>query len=78
MSGGEQVKVKLCSLMQKPSNLLILDEPTNHLDMETRDALTVALSSFEGAVLLVSHDRHLLKPYVTIYGLFIKVRSVNF
>ena len=61
LSGGEQAKVRLCKLINRESNILVLDEPTNHLDMETREALTVALSSYEGAVLLVSHDRHLLR-----------------
>lgn len=61
MSGGEKARLCLALIAWTKPNLLVLDEPTNHLDMETRDALTVALSSFEGAVLLVSHDRHLLK-----------------
>lgn len=56
MSGGEQVKVKLCALMQKPSNLLILDEPTNHLDVTAKEALQEALTKYEGAILLVSHE----------------------
>lgn len=61
MSGGEKARLCLALIAWTKPNLLVLDEPTNHLDMETRDALTVALSSFDGAVLLVSHDRHLLK-----------------
>ncbi len=56
MSGGEQVKVKLCSLMQKPSNILIMDEPTNHLDVTAKEALKEALVKYEGAILLVSHE----------------------
>lgn len=56
MSGGEQVKVKLCSLMQTPSNLLIMDEPTNHLDVTAKESLQEALNKYEGAILLVSHE----------------------
>lgn len=56
LSGGEQVKIKLCSLMQKPSNLLIMDEPTNHLDITAKESLAESLKNYEGAVLLVSHE----------------------
>ncbi len=56
LSGGEQVKIKLCALMQKESNLLILDEPTNHLDVLAKEALFEALAAYEGAIILVSHE----------------------
>lgn len=57
MSGGEQVRVRLCALSQTTSNLLILDEPTNHLDVRAKDALKKALIDYKGAVILVSHEK---------------------
>ncbi|MDE7394626.1 MAG: ATP-binding cassette domain-containing protein [Clostridiales bacterium] len=57
LSGGEQVRVKLCVLMQKTTNILLLDEPTNHLDVRAKAALKTALLNYHGAILLVSHER---------------------
>ncbi|QEL65281.1 ATP-binding cassette, subfamily F, member 3 [Oryzomicrobium terrae] len=61
MSGGEKARLVLCMLVWQRPNLLLLDEPTNHLDLATREALGVALNEFEGTVMLVSHDRALLR-----------------
>lgn len=60
-SGGEKARLALALIAWQKPNLLLLDEPTNHLDLEMRLALTMALQEFAGAVLVVSHDRHLLK-----------------
>ena len=61
MSGGEKARLVLALLVWQRPNLLLLDEPTNHLDLVTREALAMALNGFEGALLLVSHDRALLR-----------------
>jgi ATP-binding cassette, subfamily F, member 3 len=60
-SGGEKARLTLSLLVARRPNLLLLDEPTNHLDIDMRHALTVALQSFEGGMVIVSHDRHLIK-----------------
>ena len=60
-SGGEKARLVLATLVYKRPNLLLLDEPSNHLDIEMRHALTVALQQFNGGIVLISHDRHLLK-----------------
>ena len=64
LSGGEKARLALAMVVWQRPNLLVLDEPTNHLDLEMRHAMEVALQAYEGALLLVSHDRHLLRNTV--------------
>jgi ATP-binding cassette subfamily F protein 3 len=61
LSGGEKARLVLAMLVWQRPNLLLMDEPTNHLDLTTREALSIALNEFEGTVMLVSHDRALLR-----------------
>ncbi|NMH65341.1 ABC transporter ATP-binding protein [Shewanella salipaludis] len=68
-SGGEKARLVLALLVWQRPNLLLLDEPTNHLDLEMRHALTMALQTFEGAMVIVSHDRHLLRLSCSDYYL---------
>ena len=60
-SGGEKARLVLALIVYQKPNLLLMDEPTNHLDLDMREALTMALQFFEGAMVIVSHDRHLLR-----------------
>lgn len=63
-SGGEKARLALAQLVWQKPNLLLLDEPTNHLDLGMRAAIEIALQSYEGAIILISHDRHLLRTTV--------------
>jgi len=72
LSGGEKARLVLALVVYQRPNLLLLDEPTNHLDLEMRHALTVAMQEFEGAMIIVSHDRHLLR---TVTDTFLLVAS---
>ena len=66
-SGGEKARLALAIIVYQKPNLIILDEPTNHLDMDTRDAVDMALQDFEGAVIIVTHDKHMLASIADQY-----------
>lgn len=77
-SGGEKARLALAKLVWLKPNLLLLDEPTNHLDLGMRSALEIALQSYEGAVIIISHDRHLLKSTVDEYFLVFDGKVTHF
>jgi ATP-binding cassette, subfamily F, member 3 len=78
LSGGEKARLVLAMLVWQRPHLLLLDEPTNHLDLNTREALSIALNTFEGTVLLVSHDRALLREVCDEFWLISKGRLSPF
>lgn len=78
LSGGEKARLVLALLVYQKPNLLLLDEPTNHLDLEMRHALTIAMQEFEGAMIIVSHDRHLLRTVTDNFYLVANGRVVEF
>ncbi|MDE2341919.1 MAG: ATP-binding cassette domain-containing protein [Betaproteobacteria bacterium] len=78
LSGGEKARLVLALIVWQRPNLLLLDEPTNHLDLATREALSVALNEFEGTVLLVSHDRALLRTVCDEFWLVARGRVAPF
>ncbi len=65
LSGGEKAKVRLCKLMNTPSNVLLLDEPTNHLDVDAKDELKRALKAYKGSILLISHEHDFYEDVAT-------------
>ena len=77
-SGGEKSRLALALLVRQRPNLLLLDEPTNHLDLEMRHALTRALAEYEGSLVLVSHDRSLLRTVCDSFLLVADGRAVQF
>src|SRR6185369_16363502 len=78
MSGGEKARLVLAMMVWQRPNLLLLDEPTNHLDLATREALSMAVNEFEGTVLLVSHDRALLRAVCDEFWLIGRGQVVPF
>ena len=65
LSGGEQAKVRLCKILNKPTNILLLDEPTNHLDVDAKEELKRALKEYKGSILLICHEPEFYQNVVT-------------
>ncbi len=65
LSGGEQAKVRLCKLINRPTNILFLDEPTNHLDVDAKDELKRALKAYKGSILLICHEPDFYEDFIT-------------
>ena len=78
MSGGEKARLVLALIVQEKPQLLLLDEPTNHLDLEMRQALVLALQEFEGAIILIAHDRYLLESCVDEFFLVADNQVIEF
>lgn len=77
-SGGEKARLALAKLIWQRPNLLLLDEPTNHLDLDMRGAIEIALQSYEGALILISHDRHLMQTCVNDFYLVFQQKLTPF
>src|SRR5512137_2671538 len=78
LSGGEKARLTLALLVRQKPNLLLLDEPTNHPDIEMREALTEALQDYGGALVVVAHDRHLLRATTDVLWLVADGRVAPF
>ncbi|MGO3125415.1 MAG: ATP-binding cassette domain-containing protein, partial [Advenella sp.] len=77
-SGGEKARLALSLIVWQKPNLLLLDEPSNHLDVDTREALATALAEFDGSMLMVSHDRHLLRTTVDSFWIVADGQVIEF
>jgi len=78
LSGGWRMRLNIARALFIPSDVLLLDEPTNHLDLEMRDALSLALQEYIGGVILVSHDKHLLRTTINEFILIANKKLISF
>ena len=75
MSGGEKARLAMALIILKPSNFLLLDEPTNHLDLQSKANLEIALNSYKGTVLIISHDRFFISK---VANRIVEIKNSNF